>query len=85
MLYGAEITVCSEINTKHINTVWAEIQFLSFKPVGAPNQQALKGYCFLRYEAVWFGEWFLKFRMYIIPSSSGTNKSLGHIFRPLGP
>jgi hypothetical protein len=24
MLYGAEVAVCSEINTKHINTVWAE-------------------------------------------------------------
>ena len=24
MLYGVEDTVCSEINTKHINTVWAE-------------------------------------------------------------
>jgi hypothetical protein len=24
MLYGAEVLVCFEINTKHINTVWAE-------------------------------------------------------------
>jgi len=24
MLYGAEIAVCSQINTNHINTVWAE-------------------------------------------------------------
>ena len=24
MLYGAEIAVCSQINTKHINTVWTE-------------------------------------------------------------
>jgi len=24
MLYGAEVAVCSQINTKHINTVWAE-------------------------------------------------------------
>jgi hypothetical protein len=24
MLYGEEVAVCSEINTKHINTVWAE-------------------------------------------------------------
>jgi len=24
MLYEAEVAVCSEINTKHINTVWAE-------------------------------------------------------------
>jgi len=24
LLYMAEITVCSEINTKQINTVWAE-------------------------------------------------------------
>jgi hypothetical protein len=30
MLYGAEIAVRSEINTKHINTVWAECQFLTF-------------------------------------------------------
>ena len=24
MLYGADVAVCSEIYTKHINTVWAE-------------------------------------------------------------
>jgi hypothetical protein len=24
MLYGAEVAVCSEIHTKHINTVWEE-------------------------------------------------------------
>jgi len=24
MLYGAEVAVCSDINTKHINTVWRE-------------------------------------------------------------
>jgi hypothetical protein len=36
MLCGAEVAVCSEIvtSTKQINTVWAECQFLSFKPVG---------------------------------------------------
>jgi len=38
MLYGAEVAVCSEINRKQINTVWAECQLLSFKPVGARNQ-----------------------------------------------
>jgi hypothetical protein len=41
MLYGAEVAVYSEINTKHINTVWAERQFLSFKPVIARNQKVL--------------------------------------------
>jgi hypothetical protein len=24
MLCGAQVAVCSQINTKHINTVWAE-------------------------------------------------------------
>jgi len=24
MLYGAEVTVCSQLNTKHINMVWTE-------------------------------------------------------------
>jgi hypothetical protein len=38
MLYGAEVAVFSEKNTKPINTVWAEFQFLSFKPVGARNE-----------------------------------------------
>jgi hypothetical protein len=38
MLYETGVAVCSEINTKQINTVWAEYQFLSFKPVGARNQ-----------------------------------------------
>jgi hypothetical protein len=28
MLYWAEVTVFSEINTKHINTVWAEFTIL---------------------------------------------------------
>jgi len=28
MLYGAEFAVCSEINSKHISTVWAEGTFL---------------------------------------------------------
>jgi len=42
MLYGTEVAVCSQINTKHINTVWAECHFLSFKLVGAlRNQLAL--------------------------------------------
>jgi hypothetical protein len=35
MLYGAEIAVCSEINTKHINIEGGNCQFLSFKTVGA--------------------------------------------------
>jgi hypothetical protein len=38
MLYGAEVAVCSHINTKHISTLWAEYQILRFKPVGAHNQ-----------------------------------------------
>jgi hypothetical protein len=38
MLDGAEVAVCSEINIKQINTVWADCKFLSFKPVGACNQ-----------------------------------------------
>jgi hypothetical protein len=29
-LYGAEVAVCSEINTKHINTVWAESKILEY-------------------------------------------------------
>jgi len=28
MLYGEEVAVCSEMNTKHINTVWAEFKIL---------------------------------------------------------
>jgi len=40
MLYGAEVTVCCEINTKHINTVWEECTILKYytsrctKPIG---------------------------------------------------
>jgi len=43
MLYGAEVAVCFEINTKQINTVWAECKLLKVKPVGVRNQCALKG------------------------------------------
>jgi hypothetical protein len=28
MLYGADVAVCSKINTKHVNTVWAERKIL---------------------------------------------------------
>ena len=35
MLYGAKVACYSEINKKQINTLWAECQFLIFKPVGA--------------------------------------------------
>jgi len=38
MLYGAEVAVCSEINTKHINKKREICQFLSFKHAGARNQ-----------------------------------------------
>ena len=37
MLYGAEVAVCPEINTKHIDTEGEICQFLSFKSVGAHN------------------------------------------------
>jgi len=30
MLYGPEVTVCSEINTKQIHTVWAEFIILKY-------------------------------------------------------
>jgi hypothetical protein len=44
MLYGAGVVVCSEINTKHINTVWQNVKLLIVKLAGASrNQQALKG------------------------------------------
>jgi len=42
MLYEAEVAVFSEINTKQINSVWAECQFSSFKPAGTRYQKALK-------------------------------------------
>ena len=42
MLCEAEVAFRSEINTKQINTVWAECQFLSFKPVGATQALGLK-------------------------------------------
>jgi len=45
MLYGAEVAVYSEINTKQTNTVWAECQFLSFKPIGA-RRQGFKSFMF---------------------------------------
>jgi len=40
----AQVAVCSQINTKHTNTVWASAQLLNVKPVGASrNQFVLKG------------------------------------------
>jgi hypothetical protein len=37
MLCGAEVALCSEINTKNTNMVWVE------RTVVSRNQQALKG------------------------------------------
>ena len=43
MLHGAEVAVYSEINTKYINTVWAETTIIDVKlVVVSRNQQALK-------------------------------------------
>jgi hypothetical protein len=30
MFYGAVVAVCSEINTKHINTEWAERRVVEY-------------------------------------------------------
>jgi hypothetical protein len=43
MLYGAAVAVCSQINTKHINTVWAERTVFECQTVGAHKNQTLKG------------------------------------------
>ena len=42
MLYGADIAVCSQINTEQINTVWAEYQFVSYELVGTHDLYDLK-------------------------------------------
>jgi len=40
MVYGAEVVVCSEINTKHINTQCGQsVQLLNVKLVGASRNQ----------------------------------------------
>ena len=39
MLYGAKLAVCSEINTKHTNTVWHNVKFWNVKPVGTSHNQ----------------------------------------------
>jgi hypothetical protein len=31
----AQVAVCSQINTKHIHTVWAERTVVEFRPVGS--------------------------------------------------
>ena len=44
MLHGAEVAVCSQNITKHLNEVWQDVKSLNFKPVGASrDQQALEG------------------------------------------
>jgi len=38
MLYRKIIAVCSEIHTKHINTLYGlKVEFLSLKPAGTQN------------------------------------------------
>jgi len=44
-LYRTYVAMCSEINTKHTNTVWQNVKFLHVKPVGSShNQYALTGF-----------------------------------------
>jgi hypothetical protein len=38
MLYGAEVAICSEINTKHINRVLQNVKFLNAEDVGASGK-----------------------------------------------
>jgi hypothetical protein len=46
MLYREIIAACSEIHTKHINTLWRQnVEFVNVKPGGTySNHWALKGY-----------------------------------------
>jgi hypothetical protein len=45
MSYRANVTVCSEINTNHIDIVWTESTIFNAKPVSAAsNQWILKGH-----------------------------------------
>ena len=39
MLYGAEVALSSEVNTKHINTVWEEFKIVEFWTGGASRIQ----------------------------------------------
>jgi hypothetical protein len=39
MVDGANVAICSQVNAKHINTVWRNVKFLSVKPVGALHNQ----------------------------------------------
>jgi hypothetical protein len=39
MLQVAEFALCSEINTKHINTLWQSVQLLNVKRVGESRNQ----------------------------------------------
>jgi len=39
MLYRAEVTGYSEIDTEHINTVWAECTMLNVKRISTKNNQ----------------------------------------------
>ena len=40
MLYGIEVAVCSEINTKHLNKPCVQkVLLLNVKPVGASRNQ----------------------------------------------
>jgi hypothetical protein len=38
MVYGANVAICSEINTKHTNTGRQKVTFLTDKPVALHNQ-----------------------------------------------
>ena len=39
MIQVAQVAVCSEINTKHINTVWAERIIVECETVGVSRDQ----------------------------------------------
>jgi hypothetical protein len=38
-LNRAKVTICSEINTKHTNSVWQNVKFLNVKPFSASHDQ----------------------------------------------
>jgi hypothetical protein len=49
MLYREIIAVCSEIHTKHINTLCGQkVELLNVKPGGTYSKRGLRGGCYVR-------------------------------------
>jgi len=85
-LYEVEVAVCSQINTKHTNTVWLNVKFFNVKPVSESHnglnistEMITIVFHILRCELVTYVKFLLFVTMYEVIGAVSVNVHLGSV------